>query len=159
MDEAFVEARKALTLGEVPVGCVFVMDGKIIARGKNSVNESHNASRHAEMNCVDEVLTWCKDNNILWKNIFKKIEVYVTVEPCGMCADALGQLNIQSVFYGCSNDRFGGCGSIISVPNIYKYSFKLIKDVRKEEAINLLKEFYKGENPNAPTGKAKRKNK
>ncbi|XP_071538535.1 tRNA-specific adenosine deaminase 2 [Panulirus ornatus] len=157
MLEAFHQAREALASGEVPVGCVFVYNSEIVARGRNAVNETHNATRHAEMNCVDELLKWCKVRNLDYKTVFPEVSIYVTVEPCGMCADALGQLCIKNIAFGCSNDRFGGCGSVVDVPKLYNYPMNLKKGVRAEEAIELLKEFYKGENPNAPTGKAKRK--
>ncbi|XP_018024333.1 tRNA-specific adenosine deaminase 2-like [Hyalella azteca] len=175
---AFEEAREALQAGEVPVGCVFVQHGVIIARGRNTVNATRNATRHAEINCIDEVLALSShslhDNSHQFcasgaqdekvdglrhssTDIFESIDVYVTVEPCAMCTDALGQLRVRSVTFGCSNDRFGGCGSVVDVPSIYKYDFMLRKNVCQEKAVQLLKDFYKGENPNAPSGKAKRK--
>lgn len=178
MHEAFVEARTALAEGEVPVGCVFVVDGAVVARGRNTVNAERNATRHAEMNCVDQVLVWrrqqkrcsqtaveeesrptrseesCDEES---ESVWRSVDVYVTVEPCAMCIDALSQLRVRSVTFGCSNDRFGGCGSVVSVPEIYGYNIFIRRDVCKEEAVQLLKDFYKGENPNAPSGKAKRK--
>lgn len=158
MSAAFDQAKEALIAGEVPVGCVFIHEGEVRARGRNTVNATRNATRHAEMNCIDQILEWCQSNNINYWDVFKCIDVYVTVEPCGMCADILGKLCIRKVVFGCSNDRFGGCGSVIDVPKLYGYSFNITRGVRAEEAIGLLKDFYKGENPNAPTGKAKRKN-
>ncbi|XP_042236583.1 tRNA-specific adenosine deaminase 2-like [Homarus americanus] len=157
MVEAFSQAREALTAGEVPVGCVFVYNNEIVGRGRNTVNETHNATRHAEMNCVDRVLEWCTVHQLDYKTVFPHVSVYVTVEPCGMCADALGQLSVKDIIFGCSNDRFGGCGSVVDIPKLYKYPMNFQKGVQAEEAIELLKEFYKGENPNAPTGKVKRK--
>lgn len=157
MQEAFEQAIEALESNEVPVGCVFVYDGAVVGQGRNTVNAMRNATRHAEMNCIDRVLEWCGERGLDYEAVFKKVSVYVTVEPCGMCADALGQLCVDSVIFGCSNDRFGGCGSIIDVPRLYDYPMHFIKGVRAEEAIELLKEFYKGENPNAPTAKAKKK--
>lgn len=157
MSEAFSQAQVALSSGEVPVGCVFVFNGEIIARGRNTVNETHNATRHAEMNCIDQVLMWCKSKLLDHRIVFPKISIFVTVEPCGMCADALGQLHVSDITYGCSNDRFGGCGSVVNIPKLYKYPMKIQKGIQAEKAVELLKDFYKGENPNAPTGKAKRK--
>lgn len=157
MSIAFDQAREALASGEVPVGCVFVYKQEVRAKGRNTVNETRNATRHAEMNCIDQILDWCHSENLNHADVFPSITVYVTVEPCGMCADILGQLNVERVVFGCSNDRFGGCGSVVDIPKLYEYSIKFTKDIRAEEAIGLLKDFYKGENPNAPTGKAKRK--
>lgn len=157
MDEAFQQAREALAAGEVPVGCVFTYNNSIIASGRNTVNQTHNATRHAEINCVDRVLDWCQASGLEERAIFCMVTVYVTVEPCGMCADALGQLGVARLVYGCSNDRFGGCGSVVDVPRMYGHGYVIEEGVRADEAIHLLKEFYKGENPNAPTEKAKRK--
>lgn len=157
MEEAFEQAREALAAGEVPVGCVFVYNNTIIARGRNTVNETHNATRHAEINCVDRTLDWCRAMGLDQRAVFPAIEIYVTVEPCGMCADALGQLGVARLVYGCSNDRFGGCGSVVDVPRMYEHTYGIVEGVRAGDAIQLLKDFYKGENPNAPTDKAKRK--
>ncbi|XP_063847725.1 tRNA-specific adenosine deaminase 2-like [Scylla paramamosain] len=157
MEEAFEQAREALAVGEVPVGCVFVYRDEVIARGRNTVNETHNATRHAEMNCVDGTLVWCKERGLDHCAVFCEVSVYVTVEPCGMCADALGQLGVSGLVFGCSNDRFGGCGSVVDVPQLYGHQYAIEKGVRAHDAVHLLKEFYKGENPNAPTDKAKRK--
>lgn len=157
MEAALNQAKDALNSGEVPVGCVFVYNDSILASGRNTVNETHNATRHAEMNCVDQVLNWCQDKKINHRHVFPDISIYVTVEPCGMCADALGQLDIKEIVFGCSNDRFGGCGSVVNVPKMYNYAFNIKKGIRADEAIGLLKDFYKGENPNAPSDKVKRK--
>ncbi|KAF2362014.1 Cytidine and deoxycytidylate deaminase domain, partial [Trinorchestia longiramus] len=89
--------------------------------------------------------------------IFSGIDVYVTVEPCAMCADALGQLGVTRITFGCSNDRFGGCGSVVDVPRIYNYAFDFRKGLYRDRAVQLLKDFYKGINPNVPSDKAKRK--
>ncbi|CAL4128427.1 unnamed protein product [Meganyctiphanes norvegica] len=157
MDAAFEQAKEALEAGEVPIGCVFVYQNEIIARGRNTVNETKNATRHAEMNCIDMVIDWCTINEKKYENVFSEIKCYVTVEPCAMCADALGQLKIFNLVFGCSNDRFGGCGSVVNIPELYSYPMNIVKGIQADEAIQFLKEFYKGENPNAPDGKAKRK--
>ena len=151
MSEAFKEASKALEIGEVPVGAIFYhcKSRDILARGCNSVNQTKNATRHAELNCVDEVLkTGFKD--------FKDIIVYVNVEPCIMCASALIQLEIPLVYFGCKNERFGGCGSVLDVAQVSENCQTLFRGgFRENEAIQLLKDFYKGENPNAPEDKRK----
>ncbi|XP_076045403.1 tRNA-specific adenosine deaminase 2 [Oratosquilla oratoria] len=157
MDEAFTMAQEALQVGEVPVGCTFVYKDEIVGKGRNSVNKTKNATRHAEMNCVDEVLVYCKQRNLDFRDVFPQITVYVTVEPCGMCAAALGQLQIKNIVFGCCNDRFGGCGSVIDVPKLCEYDFNITKGLHAEKAIELLKDFYKGENPNVPSAKVKKK--
>ena len=78
--------------------------------------------------------------------------MFVTVEPCVMCAAALIQLGVRSVTYGAANQRFGGCGSVVDVPGTLMPSpVRFAQDeTRVEEAVRLLKDFYKGENPNVP---------
>ena len=150
MQEAFQEARLALDKGEVPVGAIFydIELQKIIARGCNSVNETKNATRHAEINCIDQVIK----SSSKWENIV----VYVNVEPCIMCASALVDLKVPAVFFGCNNDRFGGCGSVLKVQDLLPSNITLFKGgFRQLEAVDLLKNFYKGENPNAPVEKRK----
>ena len=156
MQKAFDEARKALDIGEVPVGAIFYdyQTKRIVGKGCNSVNATKNATRHAELNCVDEALKLKVD--------FKNIVVYVNVEPCIMCASALLDLKVAAIYFGCKNDRFGGCGSVLDVPELFSschqnsnISTRIVGGFREEEAIELLKSFYKGENPNAPEDKRK----
>ncbi|CAK1552255.1 unnamed protein product [Leptosia nina] len=156
MRQALELAKSALNTNEVPVGCVFVRNGKIVAQSKNSVNETRNPTRHAEINCIDEVLNYCQDRNIEYRSFFEDIIVYVTVEPCIMCAAALKNLNIKEVIYGCANDRFGG-HTVIDVGDIYPNSYSLTAHSHAQEAMDLLKQFYKGTNPHAPQEKVKKK--
>lgn len=156
MNRALELANEALAAQEVPVGCVFVVDGAIVAESRNSVNVSRNPTRHAEVNCIDHVIEYCKTNNIEYQDYFKKIYVYVTVEPCIMCAAALNNLNVKEVVYGCANDRFGG-KTVLDVSQMYESSYAVTGNLMAEEAMVLLKEFYKGTNPNAPESKVKRK--
>jgi len=158
MDAAFDLAREALTAGEVPVGCVFVYKSEVVGGGRNYVNETKTATRHAEIVAVEEVLRWCQEKGLSSSEVFGESQLYVTVEPCIMCASALQQLQVPLIVYGCDNDRFGGCGSVLDVFKLNN-SFipSLVSGVKATEAINLLKEFYQGENPNAPISKQKRK--
>lgn len=159
MEQAFERAKEALSVGEVPVGCLMVYDNKIIANGRNRVNETKNATRHAEMDCVDQVIEWCKSRNLNSKEVFKEVEVFVTVEPCIMCTQALRIVEVKAVTCGCSNVRFGGCGSVLDAHTLSNglKELNVVSGVRAEEAVNLLKLFYEGENPNAPNPKPKKK--
>ena len=132
MSEAFREASEALSIGEVPVGAIFYnyKSREIIARGRNSVNQTKNATRHAELNCVDEIL------KIGFKN-FSDIIVYVNVEPCIMCASALIQLEIPLVYFGCKNERFGGCGSVLDVAQVH--SVRIFSDLIFGEKLQICK--------------------
>ncbi|KAF5305760.1 hypothetical protein FQR65_LT07656 [Abscondita terminalis] len=141
MESAFKYAYEALKCQEVPVGCIFVHNNQIIASGRNTVNETHNATRHAELNCIDQINNFCK-----------------TMEPCIMCAAALYELGIKCIIYGCTNDRFGG-ETVFDVASVLKPKTEVIGGYRADEAMNLLKEFYKGTNPSAPSSKVKVKNK
>lgn len=157
METALEEAKNSLRAGEVPVGCLFIYKDQVIASGSNTVNETHNATRHAEMNCIDQVIKYCKDRSLEYQDVFKSVDVVVTVEPCIMCAAALHQLKVVSITYGCANDRFGGCKSVLEVAPIYESGVEIVGGLKAEEAMNLLKEFYKGTNPNAPDDKQKHK--
>ncbi|XP_034941272.1 tRNA-specific adenosine deaminase 2 [Chelonus insularis] len=161
MEIALSKALDSLRAGEVPVGCLFIYQNEIIATGNNTVNETRNATRHAEINCIDDVLEFCKRRNLNYQEVFKNLDVVVTVEPCIMCAAALHQLKVRSIVYGCSNDRFGGCGSVLDIAPIYESTVNVVGGIKSDETMQLLKEFYKGTNPNVPEEKKKkgRKNK
>lgn len=143
-------AKEALDNGEVPVGCIFIdNDGNILASGRNTVNETKNATRHAEMNCVDIIV-----KSALLKKL-SNITVVVTVEPCIMCAAMLIKIGCTNIIYGCANDRFGGCGTVLAVPGLEKCNVR--GGLYTNQAMDLLKQFYKGQNPNAPENKVKKK--
>lgn len=159
---AFDMAQHALDSGEVPVGCVVVKHGEIIARGCNEVNKTLNATRHAEMVAVDQLIEYCKKNEELLPQLCISSVLYVTVEPCVMCAHALRLVGLCNVVYGCSNERFGGCGSVLDVHHRELKSgcstdigstlqpLQCSAGVMKEKAIQFLKKFYEGENPTVP---------
>jgi len=179
-------ASEALKAGEVPVGCVFVYSGKIVGCGRNRVNETRNATRHAEMVAVDDVrkqfcdsaaiaeesLSSLADANVgneaifisntapsVADKVFRLSTLYVTCEPCIMCAAALRILHVPTVVYGCANERFGGCGSVVNIaadrlPSVGP-ELVCLRGPFAEESVDLLKTFYKGENPNAPCPKRK----
>jgi tRNA-specific adenosine deaminase 2 len=128
MREALVQARVALRRREVPVGAVVVRrrrlspdsnahddsdPGVIVGRGFNLTNATRNATRHAEFQAVDEVLL--ASGGCPKRADFASCTLYVTCEPCIMCAGALALVGMGRVVFGCANDKFGGCGSILSV--------------------------------------------
>ena len=159
MEKTFQLAEEALKNGEVPVGCILVYDDRKIASGRNEVNETKNATRHAEIVAIDEVINWCETEGRNSVDVFKNSTLFVTVEPCIMCAGALRQVGVLKVVYGCANERFGGCGSILSVDNgelsDLGEKIKCIGGVMADRAVSILKEFYKGENTNCPEEKRK----
>ncbi|CAG4931922.1 unnamed protein product [Parnassius apollo] len=156
MKRALELATEALVAQEVPVGCVFTIEENIVAESRNCVNITHNPTRHAEINCIDFILHYCKTNKIDYKCYFTNITVYVTVEPCIMCAAALRNLKVKEVIYGCTNDRFGG-KTVLDVSNFSEHSYELTGNLLSSEAMCLLKQFYKGTNPHAPESKMKKK--
>ncbi|KAM9234569.1 tRNA-specific adenosine deaminase 2 isoform 1-T1 [Dugong dugon] len=161
MEAAMYMAKDALENLEVPVGCLMVYNNEIVGRGRNEVNQTKNATRHAEMVAIDQVLDWCHHSGKSPSEVFEHTVLYVTVEPCIMCAAALRLMKIPLVVYGCQNERFGGCGSVLNIasadlPNTGK-PFQCVPGYRAEEAVEMLKTFYKQENPNAPKSKVRKK--
>ncbi|KAK7347766.1 hypothetical protein VNO80_22305 [Phaseolus coccineus] len=163
MELAIHQARLALDALEVPVGCVIVEDGKVIATGRNRTTETRNATRHAEMEAIDVLLGQWQKNGLSMSEVAEKFlncSLYVTCEPCIMCASALSISGIKEVFYGCSNDKFGGCGSILSLHSSNTTpvnnevpsgkSFKCTGGIMASEAVLLFRTFYEQGNPNAP---------
>ena len=152
MKQALNQAEIALSTGEVPVGCVITLNNEIIAAARNNTNATHNATRHCEFEAIDSILEQYPST------IFSECTLYVTVEPCIMCASALRQLKFHKVVYGCGNDRFGGCGSVMSIHSINDDRFAELNvqgGIFAKEAILLLRKFYLIENDHAPVPKKK----
>ncbi|XP_022898625.1 tRNA-specific adenosine deaminase 2-like [Olea europaea var. sylvestris] len=162
MNLAIEQAKLALDSLEVPVGCVIVEDHAVIASGRNRTTETRNATRHAEMEAIDMLLEQWQKDELSKEEVaskFSRCTLYVTCEPCIMCAAALSIIGIKEVYYGCANDKFGGCGSILSLhtnssenlnSGVSKKGFKCTGGVMASEAVNLLRSFYEQGNPNAP---------
>ncbi|RPD62095.1 tRNA specific adenosine deaminase [Lentinus tigrinus ALCF2SS1-6] len=159
MQAAMGMVEEALAAQEVPVGCVFVRDDKIIARARNRTNQLRNATRHAELEAIDEILADKELTPEITEYPLSNTILYVTVEPCIMCASALRQMGIKEVYYGCDNDRFGGCGSVLGVnsalPHPKHPGYRAHSGYLRDEAIMILRRFYITENTNAPVPKSK----
>ena len=151
MRQAINVAEEALAGGETPVACVLVLDGEVVARGMNDTNRSLNGTRHAEFLAISEFLAKFQISRL------KEADLYVTVEPCIMCASALRQYGIRCVYYGCGNDRFGGNGSVLAVHSDkgLEEGYPSYGGIFRKEAIMLLRRFYIQENENAPNPRAK----
>lgn len=152
MERALSEARNALERGEVPIGCAIQnADGEIIAVGSNRVNELGNATAHAELVAFEDLPQ--KPDGYSSKSL----TLYVTCEPCVMCAAAIVQLGIVGhIVYGCSNPRFGGCGTVKRLDMYGDIAPEVEKGVMASEAVKLLGMFYERSNPNAPKPKKRR---
>jgi tRNA-specific adenosine deaminase 2 len=165
-----VKAELALATDETPVGCVFVHNGTIIGRGMNATNRTLNGTRHAEFMAIASILSTpanllpsdsphltAKDVDSVQVNtekkkynasIIKECDLYVTVEPCIMCASLLRQYGIRKVYYGASNERFGGTGGVLNIHSDegVQPGYEVSGGWLKEEAILLLRRFYVQEN-------------
>ncbi|KAK4893504.1 tRNA(adenine34) deaminase [Elasticomyces elasticus] len=152
MRKAIEMAEMALLSDETPVGCVFVHDGEVIGRGINGTNASLNGTRHAEFVALAEIMAKHPSS------ILKETDLYVTVEPCIMCASALRQYGVRAVYFGCLNDRFGGCGGVMTVHSdpAVDPPYPVYGGLFREEAIMLLRKFYVQENAKAPDPKPKK---
>jgi len=114
---------------------------------------------HAELEAIDDILRNKNDTAIPYNYPLSETTLYVTVEPCIMCASALRQMGIKEVFFGCENDRFGGCGSVLGVNRALDHpkhpTYPATSGFCREEAILLLRRFYMTENTNAPAPRSK----
>ncbi|KAL9058336.1 MAG: hypothetical protein Q9162_001791 [Coniocarpon cinnabarinum] len=146
MREAIGMAELALRSDETPVGCVFVHNGEVVGRGMNDTNRSLNGTAHCEFIAIRQLLE-SKPASFL-----QECDLYVTVEPCIMCAALLRQFQIHAVYFGCANERFGGTGGVLNVhsdPSVDP-AHPVYGGLFKEEAIMLLRRFYVQENEKAP---------
>ena len=139
MKEALKEAKKALDKEEVPVGAVIVKDGKIIARAHNTKESKKDSTCHAEILAIQKA---CKKLGA-WRLL--DCEMYVTLEPCSMCAGALINSRIKKLYIGADDAKTGACGSVLNLLGDYKFNhtIEVKKYILKEDSEKLLKEFFK----------------
>lgn len=140
MREALKQAKKALALGEVPIGCVIVHEGKIIARGYNRRNTDQSTLSHAEITAIRKAGKVLKD----WR--LEGCTLYVTLEPCQMCAGAIVQARIPRVVMGSRNPKAGCAGSIINLLEMkaFNHQVEVMRDVLREECSAVLQDFFSG---------------
>lgn len=138
MKEAIKQARKAYALGEVPIGCVIVHEGKIIGRGYNRRNTDKNTLAHAEITAIHRASKVIGD----WR--LEECTLYVTLEPCQMCAGAIVQARIPKVVMACMNPKAGCAGSILNILDMpeFNHQVEAIKGVLEEECSRMLKDFF-----------------
>ena len=138
MMEALALAREAAAAGEVPVGCVIVRDGRIVGRGRNRREERRSAASHAEIEAIaqagETLGSWRLDG----------CELYVTLEPCPMCAGAILNARISRVWYGARDRAFGACGGVM---NLFLEPFPgppaLVGGILAEECAAVLSSFFR----------------
>ncbi len=138
MKKALAEARKAYKLGEVPIGCVIVYEGKIIGRGYNRRNTDKNTLCHAEITAIRKASRFMND----WR--LEGCTMYVTLEPCQMCAGACVQARIDRVVIGCMSPKSGCAGSVINLLRMDEFNHKadITTDVLKDECSGILTKFF-----------------
>ena len=139
MREAIRQARKAGALMEVPIGCVIVYEGKIIARGYNRRNTDKNTISHAELNAIRKASKKLGD----WR--LEGCTMYITLEPCQMCAGAIVQARVSRVVIGSMNPKAGCAGSILNLLEMeqFNHQVEVTRGVLQEECSSMLSDFFK----------------
>ena len=139
MHQALLLAREAAAAGEVPVGCVIVHDGGVIGRGRNRREEKHSALSHAEIEAITEANAALRS----WR--LEDCALYVTLEPCPMCAGAILNARIPKVYYGARDSAMGACGGVL---NLFMEDFPqppaLVGGILEEECRLVLADFFRG---------------
>lgn len=139
MKEALRQARKAWALMEVPIGCVIVQNDKIIARGYNRRNTDKNTLSHAELNAIRKASKKTGD----WR--LEDCTMYITLEPCQMCAGAIVQARIPRVVIGSMNPKAGCGGSILNLLQMkeFNHQVEVTRGVLEEECSGMLSDFFR----------------
>ena len=139
MRAAIGQARKAGAIGEVPIGCVIVYEDKIIARGYNRRTSDKNVLSHAEIIAIKKACKKMGD----WR--LEGCTMYVTLEPCPMCAGAIVQARIPKVVIGCMNPKAGCAGSVLDLlhEDGFNHQVEMENGVLEEECSRLMKDFFK----------------
>ncbi len=138
MKEALKQAKKAYKLGEVPIGCVIVHEGEIIGKGYNRRNTDKNTLAHAEITAINRASKVIGD----WR--LEECTLYVTLEPCQMCAGAIVQARIPEVVMGCMNPKAGCAGSILNILDMpeFNHQVSVTRGVMEQECSDMLKLFF-----------------
>ena len=138
MKKALALAKKAYELGEVPIGCIIVYEGKVIGRGYNRRNTDKNTLCHAEITAIRKASKKMGD----WR--LEGCTMYVTLEPCQMCAGACVQARIDRVVIGCMSPKSGCAGSVINLLQMDEFNHKvnITTDVLKDECSTMLTKFF-----------------
>lgn len=139
MKEAIEQAKKAAAIGDVPIGCIIVFDGKIVARAYNKRNKMKTTLAHAEILAIDKASRKLGD----WR--LDGSTMYITLEPCQMCAGAIVQARISKVIIGAMNPKAGCAGSILNLLQIDRFNHQvdLSTGVLEEECSAMLQDFFK----------------
>lgn len=137
MGEALKQAKIAFKKNEIPVGAIIVKDGKIISRAYNLKESKKNSLYHAEIIAINKACKKLKNNRL------KDCELYVTLEPCLMCAGAIVMARIKKIYIGASDDKYGAIYSktrILDADSNHKVEYE--KDILKEDCSEIIKDFF-----------------
>ena len=139
MWQAIKEAQKAYDIGEVPVGAVIVKDHKIVARAYNRKESGKDTTKHAEILAIQKASKKLETWRLL------DCEMYVTLEPCSMCAGAIIQSRIKKIYIGTMDPKTGACGSVLNLLEDYPFNHRVEveRGILKEECEEQLKQFFK----------------
>ena len=139
MQEALKEAKKAYNKLEVPVGAVIVKDGKVIARAHNLKETKLDTTKHAEILAIQKVSKKLESWRLL------DCEMYVTLEPCSMCAGAIINSRMKKIYIGTLDEKTGAAGSVLNLFEDYKFNHEVEveKGIMKEQCESMLKDFFK----------------
>ena len=139
MGYAITQAKKALVNEDVPIGCVIVYQGKIIARGYNKRNKKKTTLAHAELDAIAKASKVLED----WR--LEDCTMYVTLEPCQMCAGAIVQARIPRVVIGCMNPKAGCAGSVLNLLQMQEFNHQVdvVRGIREEECSKMLSDFFR----------------
>lgn len=140
MKQALLQAKKAKEIGEVPIGCVIVQDGKVIGRGYNRRNTDKSTLSHAEITAIRKASKKLND----WR--LEECTLYVTLEPCQMCAGAIVQARVKEVVIGAMNPKAGCAGSILNLFTMKQFNHQVqtTYGVCEAECSQILKQFFAG---------------
>jgi len=149
MREALVEAEKGYTLGEVPVGAVLVFEDKVVARAHNLVERTDNPTAHAELLLLNKIFALRSERVDL-----RAYTLYVTLEPCAMCASAIMIARVGRLVYGARDKKIGGVESLYNITNdpAFGHKIRVKSGVLAEECSTLLKQFFEDLRIGAKTG-------
>ncbi|MBN1871475.1 MAG: nucleoside deaminase [Candidatus Omnitrophica bacterium] len=140
MQEALKEAHKALEIDEVPVGAVIVFKDKIIARAHNQMMTLKDPTAHAEMIAITQAADYLKNERLI------NCDLYVTIEPCVMCAGACVLARLKKIVYGADDPKSGGCGSVVNIAynKRFNHRIEVVGGIMREDCALFMKEFFKG---------------
>ena len=144
MQIALVEARKAYAIDEVPIGAIVVRNGEVIAKAHNTKNKHNNALLHAEMEALHKAQKKLNDWHL------SDCDLYVTLEPCPMCAGACINTRIRAIYFGAYDQKAGCCGTLYNLPEDRRFNHRpeVVGGVCEEECAGILSQFFREKRKN-----------